>query len=215
MSIIDKFIAIALEQVKNKCGYVLGADGRVLTPELLSIWGKNYSVNERDNMIKTAQKWMGKVCWDCSGLVLGTLLKLGLIAKGFDTTAHGIFKNICVEVKKENLKPGDLVFVADSTGYIGHVGIYIGNNRVLQARGTYYGCVETPLFPSFNRFGRLKVLEENIDMKYDEIIKKYTSDPDGWLKSISAIKEFKGNLGDLNIFKFVPELIEKIYNSKG
>jgi len=35
--------------------------------------------------------------------------------------------------------------------------VYIGNGRVIHARGTAYGVVETELFASFTVFGRLKV----------------------------------------------------------
>jgi cell wall-associated NlpC family hydrolase len=36
-------------------------------------------------------------------------------------------------VQRNDLQPGDLVFFADSSGYVTHVGMYIGNNMFLHA----------------------------------------------------------------------------------
>ena len=36
-------------------------------------------------------------------------------------------------IKSDQMKPGDLVFYANSSGTINHVGIYIGNGQVVNA----------------------------------------------------------------------------------
>lgn len=52
--------------------------------------------------------------------------------------------------------------------------------------------------------------KEIINMNHVDLLKKYTNNPNGWLKGIEAIKNINGNLGDLEIFKYVPELLEKL-----
>lgn len=55
-------------------------------------------------------------------------------------------------------------------------------------------------------------------MAWKDILNKVTSKPDEWEKAIeTAVNAAKsnGNLGDLEIFQYLPTLIEKIYNSKG
>ena len=80
-----------------------------------------------------------------------------------DYTALGLYSHMCNPISKDKLRPGDLCFRRAST--IEHVGVYIGNNRVIHARGSFYGVVETALFDSFNLFGRLKCLEGEFGMK--------------------------------------------------
>mgnify|MGYP001448924205 FL=1 len=70
--------------------------------------------------------------FDCSGLVYyvyGTLgFKLPRVAE--DQAKVGI------PVPREQLRPGDAVFFADSSGYIGHMGLYIGNGKMVHAPQT-------------------------------------------------------------------------------
>ena len=44
--------------------------------------------------------------------------------------------NVGVPVTKAQLQPGDIVFFKDSTGYVHHEGIYIGNDMFLHAPHT-------------------------------------------------------------------------------
>ena len=51
----------------------------------------------------------------------------------------------CTYVSPEDAKPGDLIFFSyeETDGYldISHVGIYVGNGKMVDARGTAYGVV--------------------------------------------------------------------------
>lgn len=50
------------------------------------------------------------------------------------------------------------------------------------------------------------------------ILQKVSISPEAWERSINAAvsaAKADGNLGDLEIFKYLPELIEKVYNTKG
>lgn len=61
------------------------------------------------------------------------------------------------------------------------------------------------------------VIQEVKKLNYKEILIKVASNPTEWENAITvAVNAAKadGNLGTLEIFKYLPELIEKIYNSK-
>jgi hypothetical protein len=75
-----------------------------------------------------------KTGFDCSGLVQWAYAKAGIrlprIAADQFNAAGG------AAVRRRDLLPGDLVFFKDSTGYVHHVGIYVGNDRFLAAPHT-------------------------------------------------------------------------------
>lgn len=75
---------------------------------------------------------------DCSGLVVYILRKLGLIKPAADYRARDL-QAMCEKVRLDKLKKADLVF--NKTSGATHVGIYIGNNTVCEARGRDFGIV--------------------------------------------------------------------------
>lgn len=55
-------------------------------------------------------------------------------------------------------------------------------------------------------------------LNWEEILDKVAASPDAWKKAISAAiaaAKADGSLGDLEIMRYLPELVVKIYNSKG
>ena len=61
----------------------------------------------------------------------------------YDMTARGMYESIPEKISRlEDVREGDFVF----TNNLGHVGYAIGNNQVIEARGTAYGVVQTDLF---------------------------------------------------------------------
>lgn len=66
-----------------------------------------------------------------------------------------------------------------------------------------------------NNWELWNIFLERVDsMNWEEVIKKCTTDPDGWIKCINAAVEFakaNSNIGDLEQLKYLPELITKIY----
>ncbi|KNY26310.1 C40 family peptidase [Pseudobacteroides cellulosolvens] len=111
----------------------------------------------------STEKWIGKYSGDCSDLILYALKKDGKIKPSEDYTAQGIYDKLCKPITKAELKVGDLCFTK-GTNEIVHIGIYLGNNRVLHARSTFYGVVNTQLFTSFNVFGKLKCYENETEL---------------------------------------------------
>lgn len=80
--------------------------------------------------------------FDCSGLMTYYLIKLGVISG--DTTAQGLY-NISKKKNISEVQRGDLVFCGTNEKDITHVGCYIGNNTVIEARGSKYGVCRTKL----------------------------------------------------------------------
>ena len=70
--------------------------------------------------------------FDCSGLTQYIYNSLGI---SISRVAEDQFRDGAA-VDKSDLRPGDLVFFSDSSGYIHHVGIYVGGNIMLHAPRT-------------------------------------------------------------------------------
>lgn len=68
--------------------------------------------------------------FDCSGLCYYVYQQYGYsLSRG----ATSMWNNNGTYVEKKDLQPGDLVFFKDSTSPIGHVGMYIGDNKFIHA----------------------------------------------------------------------------------
>lgn len=158
---IDTFINIIKSKApvngKVICGYVLGAQGQIMTKEIIEQLIK-WTGGDRSKYYfngYSAEDWIGYQCFDCSGLIIWTLQQMDILKPNEDYTAHNIYVHLCIPINKSELKAGDLCFVKDGNK-ITHVGVYIGNGQVVHARGTKYGVVTTEILPYFNVFGRLK-----------------------------------------------------------
>ncbi|ACL77612.1 NlpC/P60 family protein [Ruminiclostridium cellulolyticum] len=154
MNSLQEFMGVIRSKLGS--GYVYGGQSdNPLTKEALIELVKRFGKSHYYFNSYSAERWLGKEYYDCSGLVVYTLRKMGLIENNEDYTAQGIFSQLCEHVVLQDLQAGDLCFNKTGSGIV-HVGVYMGNSRVVHARGTFYGVVETQVFSSFNTFGRLK-----------------------------------------------------------
>ena len=117
-------------------------------------------------MIKEAEKYLGypyvwggsspSTSFDCSGFVCWVINHSGWSVGR--TSAQGLY-NLCTPVSRSSARPGDLVFFKGTykTNGVSHVGIYVGNNRMIHAGDPIsYTNINTQYWQShFFTFGRL------------------------------------------------------------
>jgi cell wall-associated NlpC family hydrolase len=163
MSRIEEFIAF----LKSRVGcslYVWGAQGEKTITE--SWIARRESDNQKQ--VKRVLAFWDKLkaqgitdiqAFDCSGLIMYWLQN----TKGYlknDMSAAGLCST-CKSIAKADLKAGDLVFHHNGTK-VAHVGVFVGNGNVIHCKGRDVGVIEEAIGKySWNRFGRLAVLQEN------------------------------------------------------
>lgn len=98
--------------------------------------------------------------FDCSGLISRYLIDKGLINRKYDCD---MLYNICEPITRKELAIGDLVFRTKNGNDQYHVGIYVGNGRVVESKGRDDGVVMRGINASgedyWNTYGRLVVLK--------------------------------------------------------
>lgn len=139
-------VEFAQKLLKNKTNYVMGTNCRVLTESiynsLVSTNPNGWFTASRKNVVK---KWIGQVTTDCHGLIEGYLNDSdndGAVEKGEGT--YDVTADMAFNTAKEK---GVISTIPEIPGicvrYKGHVGIYIGSGKVIEARGFDYGVCET------------------------------------------------------------------------
>ena len=160
--------------------FVTGQVGQVY------VWGGHGQYNLTDSQIRrmdtshaNAQRSIGFIkklkakgvttyrCFDCSGLISRYFYDLGLVpSKRNCNHLAGMCGEIhtpaSVSALEAALRPGDLVFRKNSEKYY-HVGVYIGDGQVVEAKGRDDGVVQRRLDAGggsyWNRWGRLGLLD--------------------------------------------------------
>ena len=109
-------------------------DGDVLTYSF-----RDKIVNEAKRWIGTYYQWGGDKVhnpnhygFDCSHFTYVVYKKFGLM-NSYMTSLNQ--KNWATPLNLDNIQRGDLVFYTNANGRINHVGIYIGDNKVISASG--------------------------------------------------------------------------------
>lgn len=142
------FANLCLSRAANKCGYVWGATGEILTQGTLSSFKGTYGSGHYNG----ADKWMNRQVFDCSGLVAWAMRQLGIVSSSWKEVTQALIKDTTNfdTVSKNELKPGDLCLKET------HVAVYIGNNTVCEAWATKYGVVINNMNNRFVVYKRLK-----------------------------------------------------------
>ena len=121
------------------------------------------------NMIAEAEKYLGypyvwggsspSTSFDCSGFVSWVINHCGNGWNVGRLSAQGLY-NVCTPVSRGNARPGDLVFFKGTydTPGISHVGIYVGNNRMIHCGDPItYANLNTNYWQThFYAYGRLR-----------------------------------------------------------
>lgn len=117
-------------------GYIWGKAGQT--------WTEAMQKNATNDMaIKYGKKWIGKRVADCSGLFVWAFRELGgSIYHGSNTIWNRYTTNKGKVAPSVSLRPGTAMFLKrESDGNRHHIGLYVGNDTVIEAKGTMYGVV--------------------------------------------------------------------------
>ena len=135
------------QAINDRWGYIWGRYGQ--------IWTKaNQAAATREQTVKWGAKWIGHHVADCSGLAYWAFERLGgYVFHGSNTiwNQYVTRRSSLVNGKRADGKPmlpGDPVFlVRNENGKQNrhHIGYYVGNDTVIEAKGTRDGVVTSPL----------------------------------------------------------------------
>ena len=130
-------------------------------------WKNNADIKNTDNQKEKGyynaalygSKWIDHMVADCSGMFAWAFAQLG------GSIAHGsnsIYDRYCskkgkiTDTNRKSIKPGTAVFTGTEASH-GHIGLFVGNNTVIEASGTQAGVCTSKLNTSkWTYWGELK-----------------------------------------------------------
>lgn len=134
-ALIAKF-QFALDQ---KWGYIWGGTGQTWTQA-------KQDAATRSMTVKYGSRWIGKRVADCSGLFSWAFNELGgYMYHGSNTMWNKFCTSKGTLQSGITIRPGTAVFMVNSAGSRHHVGLFIGDDTVIEAKGTTYGVVTSKL----------------------------------------------------------------------
>ena len=147
--------------------YVWGAQGECVS-NMSSSEAQNWirkmetsttNANRAIDFMKKSSK-LPLYAFDCSGLIMKFLMERGYYKS--DMSSRGLY-SACEKIDRSDLEPGDLVFRHNGER-IHHVGVYVGDNMVIESKGRDDGVVMRLIDASgksyWNRYGRLAVITD-------------------------------------------------------
>ena len=127
-------------------GYIYGAYfDRIITEAYIQAKAVQYPLVYTSRYIQRSRKWIGQYSGDCVGLIKAAYWTdpAGKIKYRYnnrlDLSANGMY-NTAAEKGKLSTMPE---IPGVGVHYNGHIGVYIGNGEVIEARGVDYGVVKT------------------------------------------------------------------------
>ena len=122
----------------EKWGYIGGKRGQVWTQA-------NQNAATREMTVKYGQQWVGRKVADCSGMFVWAYKRFGAsIYHGSDTIWRK-YTSMTGRVEGTlSIRPGTAVFM-ENDGKRTHIGLYVGNGKVIEAQGTRTGVVESDI----------------------------------------------------------------------
>ena len=157
-SLIEKF----RYALSNGWGYIWGTAGVLWTQAKQDALNKTTDA-DRAMGRKYGSKWIGHYVADCSGLFSWAFKELGgYMYHGSNT----MWDQYCTSQGElisgrrddgQELKPGTAVFTRNKeTGKRGHVGLYVGDGKVIEAAGTVEGVTTSKITGKWTEWGELK-----------------------------------------------------------
>lgn len=209
-------VAYAKKALQEKWGYVWGTFGQVLTEQLLRQKIRQYpkEVGGYENFIRN--NWLNKRAVDCVGLIKSYMWWEN-DGPAYDSNTDKS-TDMMFDLSKER---GPISTMPEISGLClwrpGHIGIYIGNGQVIEAHGTKYGVIQTPIegpgsttWTHWLKCPYISYTSEHL--KWEEVLRKIADDPEGWEKAIDGLVAAANSGFVDSIYKYLPLLIEKAYN---
>ena len=159
MNKLDKTLYFARKQVEHCSPYVWGGQGEKLakltTLKLAEMESSSENAARVEKFIFEHHNDFDKhtKIFDCSGLVCCALIYAGVLSKGADYTAAGLY-NKFNKIMFAARRAGDLIYKANGSGAITHVGICINDTEVIEMKGRDYGCIISRINDSWTRANR-------------------------------------------------------------
>lgn len=148
-------IKLFQQALDEEWGYIWGQRGQTWTQA-------KQDAATRDMTVRYGQKWVGRRVADCSGLFVWAFKELeGSIYHGSNTMWKKYTTNKGTLTGEMSIRPGTAVFTVGSDGVRGHVGLYIGDDVCIEAKGTAYGVVTSPL-SRWDEWGELVGVEYDL-----------------------------------------------------
>ena len=182
-------IAKFQQALNDNWGYIWGTAG-VMWTEARQKQIEQTTDENRAMSRKYGSKWIGHYVADCSGMFVWAFAQFGL---KMSHISSNIFISYCTKNKgklttalKRTILPGSAVFTGETAGKHPHVGLYIGNDTVIEAKGTVAGVITSKLTDKkWTFYGELK------DVEYDGVEPSPQPEPSpGWRPTIR-----RGNKG--------------------
>jgi len=177
LTLADQFVSWLKTQVGNI--YVWGAQGENLTA-MTNEAGKSLAaktpeawirgMEDEDSDYARALAFYKKrlaagqnpiFAYDCGGLIVHWLHITGLLDMAEDLSSRSLYR-ACTPITRAELKPGNLLF-RDNGVKIHHVGVFVGDNKAIEAMGRDQGVVMRDICASgtgyWTDYGQLNYLQ--------------------------------------------------------
>lgn len=151
-------------------GYCFGCWGKVFNSQIYNQKKAQYPeyYPPKSWTVESFTKLFGTRTCDCSGLIKwaswsnGNIKQDPVYKPSEDLGANGMYRTATKKgtIKNFDNVPGRLVF-KEKNGSMHHVGVYIGNGRVIEAKGHAYGIVESSLSSGWTHWGQCSFIKED------------------------------------------------------
>jgi len=209
-SLVERFVSFLKEQIKQP--YVWGAHGQenLSDAKIRDMDGDDEDAKRSITYINKnfRSKGLPYRCFDCSGFPSRFLFDNGFVpSKRNCNHLAAMCEKVNVLKGGEKLKVGDLVFRYNGKKPYFHVGVHIGNNKVIEAMSRDTGVVVRDINASegyWNRYGTLKLFANEIPEQRD----LYLTSP---LMKGADVEELQSALAELG---YEVGTIDGVYGSK-
>lgn len=131
-------------RAKIACGYVWGATGQVLTEASLRILAERYPSTVNPSIVR---RWLGKQVYDCATFARFAMQEIGI---RLPSGASSQWKRTkwAAQGEIERIPKDRVVLVyrtSPTANPMQHVGVYLGDGQVVDARSSRIGVIESAL----------------------------------------------------------------------